>query len=118
MECDPHCSIIPDQSVLTQRHFFIFDNLQDGSPAPTPTMIGAWPTDSPTVHEVPTTSAAPSMCIGNTAGWVDSDGDGCDVYEAHDDPGCPLYGHSFDGGMGVAQDNCCYCSDISVSATI
>jgi len=68
------------------------------------------PTNSPTVTQVLTTSAASSVCTGNAAGWVDSAGDGCDWYEANDLPGCPYHGHSFDGGMGVADDNCCFCA--------
>ena len=29
-----------------------------------------------------------SPCTGNTAGWVDEDGFGCDWYEMNDQPGC------------------------------
>jgi hypothetical protein len=65
--------------------------------------------------QAPTTSPAPSMCIGNTVGWVDLFGDGCYLYEAYDLPGCPYYGSLWDGGMGVADDNCCYCAGTGVS---
>ena len=41
--------------------------------------------------------------------WKDSYGDGCDWYENYDSLGCPKYGSSYNGGMGVAQDACCYC---------
>ena len=36
-----------------------------------------------------TVSAAPSVCTGNTAGWVDVSGDGCDWYERYDLVGAP-----------------------------
>ncbi len=65
--------------------------------------------------QAPTTSAAPSMCTGNTVGWVNLFGDGCDLYEAYDLPGCPYYGSLWDGDMGVADDNCCYCAGTGVS---
>ncbi|KAL3817407.1 hypothetical protein ACHAXA_011036 [Cyclostephanos tholiformis] len=89
-----------------------------GTGAPSPAMTPwpstnfnfEWPTYSPTVTQAPTTSAAPSNCIGNTAGWVDSYGDGCDWYEAMDLPGCPNYGRLYNGTMGFPDDNCCYCA--------
>jgi hypothetical protein len=56
-----------------------------------------------------------TQCEGDTAGWVDSFGDGCDWYEILDMPGCPSYGHLYDGGMGVADDNCCFCAGTGVS---
>ena len=55
------------------------------------------------------------MCTGNTVGWVDMYGFGCDVYEEVDLPGCPYYGNAFDGDMGSANDNCCYCAGTGVS---
>jgi hypothetical protein len=81
------------------------ENLLYGTSMPTP-----YPTTSS-----PTVTQAPSTCIGSTPDWVDSDGDGCDWYERNDDPGCPYYGSSFGGGMGVADDNCCYCFGAGVS---
>ena len=33
-------------------------------------------------------------------------------------PGCPKYGFKYDGGMGVADDNCCYCAGIGVSMIV
>ena len=77
-----------------------------------------WPTYSPTVSHAPTTSAAPSMCIGNTIDWVDIDGDGCNWYEANDLPGCPYWGDWYVGDMGVANDNCCYCAGTGVSIIV
>ena len=59
--------------------------------------------------------AAPSVCTGNTVGWVDVLGNGCDWYEINDLLGCPSYGHLYDGGMGVADDNCCFCAGTGVS---
>ena len=49
-------------------------------------------------------------CTGNTPDWVDSYGDGCDWYENNDVPGCDSYGSDYDGGVGVAKENCCYCT--------
>jgi len=59
--------------------------------------------------------AAPSVCTGNTVGLVDVLGNGCDWYETFDMPGCPSWGHGLDGGMGVADDNCCFCAGTGVS---
>ncbi len=87
-------------------------------PTYAPWTDGPWPTSSPTVSDAPTTSAAPSMCIGSTVGWVDSFGDGCDWYEVHDLPGCPYGGNAFDGGMGVADENCCFCAGTGVSVIV
>ncbi len=56
-----------------------------------------------------------SPCTGNTPGWVDIVGDGCEWYEASDHPGCPIYGNEYEGSMGVANDNCCYCAGTDVS---
>jgi hypothetical protein len=44
----------------------------------------------------------------DTPDWVDKDGDGCDLYERYDEPGCPKFG-DYGGNMGPADDNCCYC---------
>jgi len=52
--------------------------------------------------------SAPSTCF-DTPNWKDRSGDGCDWYEAFDEPGCPQKGNLYDGNMGVAKDNCCYC---------
>ncbi len=54
-------------------------------------------------------------CEGSTAGWVDSFGNGCDWYKVNNLPGCPIHGSLWDGGMGVADDNCCFCADTGVS---
>ena len=51
------------------------------------------------------------MCTGNTAGWVDVSGDGCDWYERYDLVGAP-------GGIGVANDICCFCEKVSLLDSI
>ena len=71
------------------------------------------PSGNPSVSSNPTDSFKPSTC--DTPGWVDSYGDGCDWYELVDLPGCPYYGSSYEGEMGVADDNCCYCAGTGVS---
>lgn len=69
---------------------------------------------SPSVSPMPTTLSAspskepPSACT-DYPNWTDSYEDGCDWYEANDDPGCPLYGENFPGSQGVANEACCYC---------
>ena len=59
---------------------------------------------------------APPPCA-YTVGWIDSAGDGCDWYAVNDELGCPTYGYSYDGGMGVAADNCCHCAGTSEDDT-
>ena len=59
-------------------------------------------------------SKSPSYCT-DTPDWKDSYGDGCDWYEDNERPGCPKYGYLNDGGMGVADDNCCHCFGTGVS---
>ena len=61
------------------------------------------------------TSPTPKSCTGNTPNWQDSYGDGCEWYEVNDTPGCPQHTQDYDGGMGVANDNCCYCEGTGVS---
>ena len=58
-----------------------------------------------------------TSCTGNTPNWQDSYGDGCEWYESEDKPGCPNYGDSYEGDMGVANDNCCYCFGTGVSTS-
>jgi len=67
---------------------------------------------SPTKSPSPTTSSKPSSCTGNTANWVDSEGDGCNWYELNDSPGCEASGNIYTGVMGPATENCCYCFDV------
>ena len=55
----------------------------------------------------------PSLCEGSTPGWTDVWGDGCEWYEANDQPGCPKYGMNWEGDMGLA-DNCCFCNETAV----
>lgn len=64
------------------------------------------------------TPAPSSPCTGSTLNWVDVDGYGCDWYESNDMPSCPRYGNIFEGAMGVADDNCCYCFGTAVSRTL
>jgi hypothetical protein len=66
----------------------------------------ASPTETPTAS--PSVSQVPTVCV-DTPNWVDKDGDGCDWYEENDLPGCPNNGSSWEGNMGTADDNCCYC---------
>jgi len=56
-----------------------------------------------------TSPAISSSCTGSTPNWVDSFGDGCDWYEVNDTPGCPRHGNLYEGAMGLARENCCYC---------
>eukprot|EP00956_Cyclotella_meneghiniana_P002688 scaffold3165_cov62-Cyclotella_meneghiniana.AAC.10 len=67
------------------------------------------PTVSPTLSGAPSSSSAPTIICYDTYNWTDAVGDGCDWYERNDDPGCPVKGTSYEGLMGVANDNCCYC---------
>ncbi|KAL7425479.1 hypothetical protein ACHAXM_000033, partial [Skeletonema potamos] len=53
-------------------------------------------------------SRTSSTCT-DTPNLEDSDGDGCDWYEKHDEPGCPEYGDEYEG----ASVHCCYCSNPS-----
>jgi len=86
---------------------------------------------APTVSIAPTASAAPSPsdsgslegdmmqmisspCTDNWE-WLDGFGEGCWWYEANDLPGCPEFGdmhvdEAMGTGIGVANDNCCYCA--------
>ena len=69
-------------------------------------------------HSVHAQEQSETQCV-DTAGWVNSEGDGCDWYGANDLQGCPYYGYSWDGGMGVADDNCCFCaSTVSMIALV
>ena len=68
----------------------------------------------PTVSPNPTTTSSPSLCTGNTPNWTDAFGDGCDWYEDYYSPGCPQLGDTFNGTMGSARDNCCYCPRLTV----
>ena len=83
------------------------------------------PTDAPTTNPPPTTPfptrvidptpKPTSPCTDNTPDWVDVDGYGCEWWEVNDLPGCPIFGDEFEGTMGVANDNCCYCAGTAVS---
>ena len=95
------------------------------TPIPTYPPFPSYPptvTRSPTtpVPTYPPTATQPTRspvipCTGNTPGWVDSVGDGCEWYEFYDSPGCRFFGDEYEGTMGVANDNCCYCTGTAVS---
>jgi hypothetical protein len=52
-------------------------------------------------------------------GWLDSEGNGCNWSRANRLPGCPYYGYSMDGGMGIAEGNSRSCAGtMSVSGEI
>ena len=50
--------------------------------------------------------SAPPACYDYN-GWLDSYGEGCDWYEASDDPGCPFYGDNANENNITANDACC-----------
>ena len=52
---------------------------------------------------------ASDLGCSDTPEWVDSYGDGCEWYEANDEPGCPAEGSNWDGDMGLPKNNCCHC---------
>lgn len=81
---------------------------------PDRSMLHVGNTDFPSPVFNPTPKPT-SPCTGNTPGWVDVDGYGCEWWEAVDAPGCPKYGNEFEGSMGTANDNCCYCEGTGVS---
>lgn len=79
---------------------------------------------SSVVTEISTneTSSIVEKCTGNTPGWTDIEGDGCEWYETFELPGCPLYGDftevnttSGEPLSTVANDNCCHCFGTAVS---
>eukprot|EP00956_Cyclotella_meneghiniana_P010120 scaffold13973_cov43-Cyclotella_meneghiniana.AAC.3 len=65
-------------------------------------------TDSPT-STLPSVDSSLSSSCHDTPGWTDAYGESCEWYEIYEVQGCPKYGHSDGGIMGVAQDNCCHC---------
>ena len=73
-----------------------------------------YPPETFKCDELDLPSLAPTPVCHDSPDWVDSDGDGCEWYESVDTPGCEWYGHDYDGGMGVAADNCCYCMSTDV----
>ena len=54
-------------------------------------------------NEVPPSTPSTGTCT-DEQGWTDFAGDGCDWYELHEEPGCPLNGY-FTG----ASEACCHC---------
>merc|ERR1719223_206914 len=55
------------------------------------------------------TTPAPSASCTDLENWRDSYGDGCEWYEENDSEGCPNYGDYWNGGMGTANEACCWC---------
>merc|ERR1719223_166888 len=55
------------------------------------------------------TTPAPSASCTDFENWRDSYGDGCEWYEENDSEGCPNYGDYWNGGMGTANEACCWC---------
>jgi flagellar basal body-associated protein FliL len=102
---------------LRRRDLQLSDNMASTSPAsvsPFAAVVQApvfspTPSSSPATPSSPTMAANPTEMCFDTPNWKDIFGDGCEGYEENDEPGCPEYGSLFDGGMGVANDNCCYC---------
>jgi len=62
-------------------------------------------------------SRASSICT-DTLDWTAIYGDGCDWWRKYDEPGCPKYGDEYEGVLGPASDNCCYCKDPTVSGYV
>lgn len=81
-------------------------NPPDSSPTNPPVSL---PTNPP--FSLPTYFPTYSLCT-DSAYWVDSDGDGCEWYEANDLPGCPIFGIVYGTDAGTAKDNCCFCMTI------
>eukprot|EP00579_Thalassiosira_antarctica_P010214 CAMPEP_0201908604 /NCGR_PEP_ID=MMETSP0903-20130614/669_1 /ASSEMBLY_ACC=CAM_ASM_000552 /TAXON_ID=420261 /ORGANISM="Thalassiosira antarctica, Strain CCMP982" /LENGTH=646 /DNA_ID=CAMNT_0048442989 /DNA_START=76 /DNA_END=2016 /DNA_ORIENTATION=+ len=98
---------------------FECDDLPTKAPVitPSPTPFPSYtPTGTTPLTTYPPTTTRPTRypvtpCTDNTPGWVDVDGYGCEWWEVNDSPGCPLYGDEYEGTMGVANNNCCYCID-------
>ena len=67
------------------------------------------PTSSPPSPLPTTKHPTPANGCSDAPDWVDAAGNGCEFYEQNDDPGCPHFGNSNEGSMGVADDNCCWC---------
>jgi hypothetical protein len=68
-------------------------------------------------------SAAPtpkptSSCSGDTINWRDNENYTCSWYENNDALGCPRFGDSYEGSMGVANDNCCWCKGTGAPTSI
>lgn len=66
------------------------------------------PTNSPTITNSPTKTDTPSGPCFDTPNWKDEGDDGCDFYEENEEVGCPN-SNRWEGEMGSATENCCYC---------
>jgi len=67
-------------------------------------------TDKPSHQYEPTVIPSVTPVCYDYIGWGDSGGDGCDVYEYWDDPGCPIWGYMYPNDDGtLPNDACCYC---------
>lgn len=60
-----------------------------------------------TMPTSPPPSTGDGDCVDAPAGWVDSDGDGCDYYNSQ--TRCSLFGSSFENDGNTANDVCCQC---------
>ena len=65
-------------------------------------------TNKPSHQYEPTVT--PTVTCYDYIGWVDKYGITCELYEAIDDPGCPIHGDGYPNEDGItANDACCYC---------
>ena len=55
-----------------------------------------------------------SFACSDAAGWVDSDGDGCDFYEQDDN--CSNFGNYFENDGQTASTACCACRGITATS--
>ena len=86
-------------------------------PTYTPTVTRSTVTPYPAYYlatPYPTAINPLSPCIGNASDWVDGNGNGCNWYEVNDMLACSRFGSGNDGDMGLAKDNCCYCTSTEV----
>ena len=67
------------------------------------------PTSTPSLSPLPSITPTVKTCQ-DYDGWVDKDGNSCEMFEILDSPGCPLYG-SFNYSISLifASQACCYC---------
>ena len=65
------------------------DELSMAPPTQFPTIA---PVPNPTMRSVvqDSSSAKPTLCMGNNPNYQDTWGDGCEWYEMHESPGCPV----------------------------
>ena len=51
----------------------------------------------------------PDSICSDFRDWKDINGFGCAVYLEYDTKGCPMTSHLFGGGIGTAEEACCFC---------